>query len=45
MSKEWWFFTVPLCVKSKFGKSYKDIEDTRLQEVIDYIEYLKNNPS
>ena len=36
---------VSLEVKSKFKKSYKDIEDERLQEVIDYIEYLKNNPS
>jgi len=36
---------VAICVRSKFKKSYKDIEDERLQEVIDYIEYLKNNPS
>jgi len=43
--KEWWFFTVPLCVKSKFKKSYKDIEDEKFQKVIDYIEFLKTNPS
>ena len=36
---------VAICVRSKFKKSYKDIENERLQEVIDYIEYLKNNPS
>ena len=36
---------VAICVRSKFKKSYKDIEDEKLQEVIDYIEYLKNNPS
>jgi hypothetical protein len=43
--KEWWFFTVSLCVKSKFQKSYKDIEDEKFQEVLDYIEVLKKNPS
>jgi len=43
--KEWWFFIVLLCVKSKFQKSYKDIEDEKFQEVIDYIEFLKKNPS
>ena len=36
---------VAICVKSKFRKSYKDIEDKKFQEVIDYIEYLKKNPS
>ena len=36
---------VAICIGSKFKKSYKDIEDENLQEVIDYIEYLKNNPS
>ena len=41
MSKEWWFFSVPLCVKSKFQKSYKDIEDEKFQEILDYIEFLK----
>jgi len=28
-------------VKSKFQKSYIDIEDEKFQEVIDYIEFLK----
>jgi len=45
VSKEWWFFTVPLCVKSKYGKSYKDIEDEKFEEVVEYIEELKRNPS
>ena len=34
---------VALCIKTKFNKSYKDIDDVKLNEVIDYIEYLKNN--
>ena len=36
---------VALCIKEKFNMSYKDIDDSKLNEVIDYIEYLKNNPS
>ena len=36
---------VAICVKSKFQKSYKDIEDEKFQVVLDYIEYLKKNPS
>ena len=36
---------VVICVKSKFQKSYKDIEDEKFHEVADYIEYLKKNPS
>ena len=36
---------VALCVKEKFGNSYKDIEDIKFQEVVDYIEHLKSNPS
>ena len=47
MSKEGWFFSAPppLCVKSKFQKSFKDIEEEKFQEVFDYIEFLKKNPS
>jgi hypothetical protein len=45
VSKEGWFFSVPLCVKSKFNQSYKDIEDEKFSEVVRYIEFLKNNPS
>ena len=36
---------VALCVKEKFGTSYKDIEEEKFQEVVDFIEHLKNNPS
>ena len=36
---------VAICVKSKFNESYKDIDDNRFQEVLDYIEFLKKNPS
>ena len=34
-----------LCIKTKFNKSYKDIDDVKFNEVVDYIEYLKNNPN
>ena len=34
---------VASCIKSKFNKSYKDIEDEKMDEVIEYIEYLKKN--
>ena len=36
---------VALCVKEKFENSYKDIEDEKFQEVVDYIEHLKSNPN
>ena len=36
---------IALCIKSKFKKSYKDIEDDKFAEVVTYIEFLKNNPS
>ena len=36
---------VAICVKNKFKKSYKDIEDRKLNQVIEYIEYLKKNPN
>jgi hypothetical protein len=45
LSEEGWFFPVPICVKSKFNQSYKDIEDEKFNEVVEYIEFLKNNPS
>ena len=35
---------IAICIKSKFKKSYKDIEYEKFNEVIDYIEYLKQNP-
>jgi hypothetical protein len=36
---------VALSVKNKFNNSYKDIEDEQFTEVVQYIEYLKHNPS
>jgi len=36
---------VAICVKEKFGNSYKDIPDEQFQEVVDYINLLKENPS
>ena len=36
---------VALCVKEKFNVSYKDIPDKKLNEVIKYIEFLKQNPN
>ena len=36
---------VAICVKEKFENSYKDIPDERFQEVVDYINFLKKNPS
>jgi len=40
-----WFFTVTLSVKEKFSNSYKDIPDEQFDEVLQYIEFLKENPS
>ena len=36
---------VALCVKVKFGNSYKEIPNDKFQEVVDYIEHLKSSPS
>ena len=36
---------VAICIKNKFGLSYKDIADKELQNVLNYIEYLKKNPN
>ena len=36
---------VALCVKEKFENSYKDIEDEKFDEVVKYIEFLKQNPN
>ncbi len=36
---------VAICIKNKFHVSYKDIPDEQYNEVINYIEYLKENPS
>ena len=34
-----------ICVKEKFGNSYKDIPDEQFDEVLKYIDFLKENPS
>ena len=36
---------VALCVKEKFNASYKDVDDEKYDEVIEYISFLKENPS
>ena len=36
---------VAICVKSKFNASYKDIEDEKFDEIVGYIDFLKENPS
>ena len=36
---------VAICIKEKFKASYKDIPDEQYNKVIDYIDYLKKNPS
>ncbi len=36
---------VALCVREKFGNTYKDIPDKKFNEVLEYIEFLKKNPS
>ena len=36
---------VALCIKNKFGLSYKDIPDEDYQKVIEYIDFLKKNPN
>ena len=36
---------VAICVKDNFNTSYKDIPDEKFDEVVNYIEFLKQNPS
>ena len=36
---------VAICVNSKFNASSKDIPDEQLEEVLKYIEFLKQNPN
>ena len=36
---------VALCVKEKFHSSYKEIPDEKYNDVLKYIEFLKQNPS
>ena len=36
---------IAICVKDHFNVSYKDIPDEKFNEVVKYIEFLKQNPS
>ena len=36
---------VALEIKNRFKKTYKEIPDNKLKSVLEYIDYLKNNPS
>ena len=36
---------VALCIKEKFNCSYKDIPDEKFDDVLKYINFLKQNPS
>ena len=36
---------IALCIKEKFGKSYKDISDDKFGEITSYIEDLLKNPN
>ena len=36
---------VALEIKNHFGVSYKDVADEKIDEVISYIKYIKDNPS
>ncbi len=36
---------VARCVKDKFDNSYKDIPNEKFNDVVNYIKFLKKNPS
>tara|TARA_B100001093_G_scaffold497912_1_gene545380 strand:- start:543 stop:770 length:228 start_codon:yes stop_codon:yes gene_type:complete len=36
---------VALCVREKFNSSYKDLPDEKFDEILNYIEFLKQHPS
>ena len=36
---------VAISIKSQFEASYKDIDDEKFDKVVEYIEFLKQNPS
>ena len=36
---------IAICVKEKFGMTYKEIPDEQIDDVVDYIEYLVQNPT
>ena len=35
---------IALCVKEKFGQSYKEIPDEKYEEIIQFIDYLLAHP-
>ena len=36
---------VAICIKNKFHTSYKEIPDEKFNEVVSYINFLKQNPN
>ena len=36
---------IAICIKQKFGMSYKDIPNEKFDEVIRYIDFLVKNPN
>ena len=36
---------ISICVKKKFGLSYKDISNDDYKKVVEYINFLKKNPN
>ena len=36
---------IALCIREKFNASYKDIPDEKYNNVLEYIEFLKQNPN
>ena len=36
---------VTICIKNRFNSTYKKIPDCKFDEVLNFIEFLKNNPS
>ncbi len=36
---------IALSVKSKFGKSYKEIDDDKFKDIVKYIDFLKKYPN
>ena len=36
---------IAICIRTRFGASYRDIPDNKYEEVLSFIEYLVNNPT
>ena len=36
---------IAICVKKKFGRSYRDLPDDKISQVIEFIDWLVENPS